>query len=305
MLANIRKPYLNVDSRSSPLTRQTSRIAEYNESDLSWASNRHLTNEERDQIDLQTRVILTRCADRIKAMEALEQRELLSRVSSARILLMLNFRLFRTRWTHCKENQSFNTPFTCTPSSGRIDRIIRFYCCASFERNMVFKQEDYKGQPGATRHAGGTSQEAAWKVTYTWLKCSSRRAIYGYEVVLQDTYSEYRWELAGRCIVEHHCCDYRRTSELRREFFVRVANQLLIRVGRGRRWNRAYGLSNYAVWGGKREHPEKRARYLRICAAGGIKTDGHQCSSNGISYTSNKANRIDRPIVRRCYCHDF
>jgi hypothetical protein len=73
MLGNIRKPYLNVDVRSAPpLTRQASRGA----ADLgqSWAGIRFLTNEERDQIDTQARVILGRCADRVKEMEALESR---------------------------------------------------------------------------------------------------------------------------------------------------------------------------------------------------------------------------------------
>lgn len=75
MLSNVRNPYLNVDSRSSPLARQGSRNIDLNQADTPWASIRHLTNEEREQIDLQARVILTRCSSRIKEMEALEKRE--------------------------------------------------------------------------------------------------------------------------------------------------------------------------------------------------------------------------------------
>ncbi|KAF9469105.1 snare protein syntaxin 18/UFE1 [Collybia nuda] len=75
MLANIRKPYLNVDSRNVPLARQASGNLDLKGgSDLLWAEIRHLTNEERDQIDMQARVILTRCADRVKEMEAIEKR---------------------------------------------------------------------------------------------------------------------------------------------------------------------------------------------------------------------------------------
>ncbi|KAG5644074.1 hypothetical protein DXG03_009164 [Asterophora parasitica] len=74
MLANIRKPYLNVDSRSTQLGRQASRTFDLNNGDPSWTGIKHLTNEERDQIDLQARVILTRCADRVKEMEAIEKR---------------------------------------------------------------------------------------------------------------------------------------------------------------------------------------------------------------------------------------
>ena len=74
MLANIRKPYLNVDSRTTPMTRQTPRNLDFSNADPAWAGIRYLTNQERDQIDLQARVILTRCSDRVKEMEALEKR---------------------------------------------------------------------------------------------------------------------------------------------------------------------------------------------------------------------------------------
>jgi len=81
MLANIRKPYLSLDSRSTPLSRQGTRNTELGTSDQLWAGIRHLTNAERDQIDLQARVILTRCADRVKEMEALEKSAVYSTVN--------------------------------------------------------------------------------------------------------------------------------------------------------------------------------------------------------------------------------
>ncbi|KAI6035283.1 snare protein syntaxin 18/UFE1 [Pisolithus orientalis] len=74
MLALIRKPYLSVDSHSSPLGWRGPRNLNLDDLDGTWSEIRYLTNEERDQIDLQARVIFSRCADRIKAMEALEKR---------------------------------------------------------------------------------------------------------------------------------------------------------------------------------------------------------------------------------------
>lgn len=62
------------------MSRQAPRNIDFNDADPSWAGIRHLTNEERDQIDLQTRVILTRCSDRVKQMEALEKRVHFSRL---------------------------------------------------------------------------------------------------------------------------------------------------------------------------------------------------------------------------------
>ncbi len=75
MLSTIRKPYLNLDSRRVPFGRHTSRTLDFSGSDeQSWSSIRQLSNEERDQIDLQARLILSRCADRVKEMEVLEKR---------------------------------------------------------------------------------------------------------------------------------------------------------------------------------------------------------------------------------------
>ncbi|KAJ7179218.1 snare protein syntaxin 18/UFE1 [Mycena filopes] len=74
VLANIRRPYLNVDSRTGPTYRQPSQTLDLNASEQSWSAIRHLSNQDRDQIDLQARVILSRCADRVKDMEALEKR---------------------------------------------------------------------------------------------------------------------------------------------------------------------------------------------------------------------------------------
>ena len=73
MLANIRKPYLNVESHATPLTRHKSRNNDLGDASQMWAGIRHLTNAERDQIDLQSRLILTRCAERVKEMESLEK----------------------------------------------------------------------------------------------------------------------------------------------------------------------------------------------------------------------------------------
>src|SRR5271154_7216841 len=74
MLGNVRKSYLNVDSRTTTLSRQASRNMDLGSLDNSLAGIRHLTNEERDQVDMQARVILTRCARRVRQLEDLEKR---------------------------------------------------------------------------------------------------------------------------------------------------------------------------------------------------------------------------------------
>ncbi|KAL5508236.1 hypothetical protein ACEPAH_5855 [Sanghuangporus vaninii] len=74
MLSSIRRAYLAVDSSSSSILRQPARSLELDGSDQSWSSIRYLTNEERDQIDLQARIILSKCADRVKELEALDKK---------------------------------------------------------------------------------------------------------------------------------------------------------------------------------------------------------------------------------------
>ncbi|TFK55766.1 hypothetical protein OE88DRAFT_1692380 [Heliocybe sulcata] len=79
MLVAIRKPYLNVDSRQGPFggpSHASSGLDLFNldNPESSWSSIRHLSNEERDQIDLQARVVLSRCADRVKDLEEVEKR---------------------------------------------------------------------------------------------------------------------------------------------------------------------------------------------------------------------------------------
>jgi len=83
MLSSIRKPYLSVDAHVVPLARQSLHNIDLSDSSQSWSGIRHLTDEERDQIDLQARVILSRCADRVNKMEALEKRAV--RFSSLRL----------------------------------------------------------------------------------------------------------------------------------------------------------------------------------------------------------------------------
>ncbi|KAF9782963.1 snare protein syntaxin 18/UFE1 [Thelephora terrestris] len=73
MLSHIRKPYLNMDMRPHA-SRQPTRTLDLGSSEDFLLNVRYLTNEERDQIDLQARLILTKCSDRVKQMEALETR---------------------------------------------------------------------------------------------------------------------------------------------------------------------------------------------------------------------------------------
>ncbi|THH13085.1 hypothetical protein EW146_g7088 [Bondarzewia mesenterica] len=104
MLANIRRPYLDVHSRHPAASRSKASALDFSDLNQAFADIRHLTNEERDQIDLQVRVILTRCADRVKDMEALENRraELASKQANP-LLRILPVRLRHDSTTSASE----------------------------------------------------------------------------------------------------------------------------------------------------------------------------------------------------------
>ena len=73
MLKSVRRAYLDVSSESSSFGRQSPRNLDLGRTDHSWSSVRHLTNEERDQVDLQARLIISKCAERVKDMEMVEK----------------------------------------------------------------------------------------------------------------------------------------------------------------------------------------------------------------------------------------
>ncbi|KAH9017613.1 hypothetical protein EDB85DRAFT_2015353 [Lactarius pseudohatsudake] len=72
MLTAVRRAYLDVHARPPPATRQTVRALDTTGVDA-WADIKFFTNAERDQIDMQARTILARCADRVRGMESLEK----------------------------------------------------------------------------------------------------------------------------------------------------------------------------------------------------------------------------------------
>ena len=75
MLTAVRRAYLDVHARLPPATRQTVRMLDTTGMDA-WADIKFFTNAERDQIDMQARTILARCADHVRDMESLEKREI-------------------------------------------------------------------------------------------------------------------------------------------------------------------------------------------------------------------------------------
>jgi syntaxin 18 len=75
MLQSVRRPYLDVNSNATHFIRRPDSASKQLGSEQSWPRSRSLTNEERDEIDLQARTILSRCANKVKEMEALEKRK--------------------------------------------------------------------------------------------------------------------------------------------------------------------------------------------------------------------------------------
>ena len=73
MLTLIRRPYLNIDGNEYFALRQAAHALDLGGDEDALASLKYMSNQERDQMDLQAKTILSRCAERVKEMEKIER----------------------------------------------------------------------------------------------------------------------------------------------------------------------------------------------------------------------------------------
>ncbi|KAH7343673.1 hypothetical protein B0J17DRAFT_713838 [Rhizoctonia solani] len=74
LLSSVRRPYLNVDPNYHFRPAASTRNIDLNSMNSdAWTNVKSLTNAERDQLDLQANVILTKCAQRVRELEQLEK----------------------------------------------------------------------------------------------------------------------------------------------------------------------------------------------------------------------------------------
>lgn len=100
MLSTIRKSYLSVDVNPSLVRRSAPRELDFAKPDYSWSSSHSLSNEERDKVDLQARMVLLKCSERIRQLEELEKSKSITDVP---FLSVLNIH-FRTNRIHVQRN---------------------------------------------------------------------------------------------------------------------------------------------------------------------------------------------------------
>ncbi|KZT62895.1 hypothetical protein CALCODRAFT_425438 [Calocera cornea HHB12733] len=96
MLTSIRHAYLSVDSGSGFSGPSRRGKAFDVQEKQGWEGVKRLTNQERDEIDLQAKVIMKRCMDRVKALEALEAKRASSAPHKTALLRLLPTRLTST-----------------------------------------------------------------------------------------------------------------------------------------------------------------------------------------------------------------
>ncbi|CAE6464500.1 unnamed protein product [Rhizoctonia solani] len=90
LLSSVRRPYLNVDPNNHFRPAASTRNIDLNSMNSdAWANVKSLTNAERDQLDLQANVILTKCAQRVRELELLEKQHAELAASRANPLLRI------------------------------------------------------------------------------------------------------------------------------------------------------------------------------------------------------------------------
>ncbi|KAG8711160.1 hypothetical protein FRC09_020748 [Ceratobasidium sp. 395] len=106
LLASVRRPYLNVDANAQFRPPSATRNLDMNDmSSDTWAGIKSLTNAERDQLDLQANIILTKCAQRVRELEQLDKQHNELLASKANPLL----RMLPTRLTQSTETIDADT----------------------------------------------------------------------------------------------------------------------------------------------------------------------------------------------------
>ncbi len=146
MLAAVRRAYLDVHARPPPATRQVVRALDTTGVDA-WADIKFFTNAERDQIDMQARTILARCADLVRGMESLEKRECGSHTLSHTRVAELGLRSSRARRTNI---QSSLPPSSCPPFARQCHHHIRIRFGSLRRSHVVPHAAAYPSQPDAT-----------------------------------------------------------------------------------------------------------------------------------------------------------
>ncbi|KAG8734395.1 hypothetical protein FRC11_002337 [Ceratobasidium sp. 423] len=90
LLSSVRRPYLNVDPNNHFRPAANTRNIDLNSMNSdAWTNVKSLTNAERDQLDLQANVILTKCAQRVRELELLEKQHTELVASKANPLLRM------------------------------------------------------------------------------------------------------------------------------------------------------------------------------------------------------------------------
>ncbi|KAG2369902.1 hypothetical protein BDR07DRAFT_1387337 [Suillus spraguei] len=157
MLSSIRKPYLSVDAHTVPLSRHGSHAIDLSDSTKSWSGIRYLTDEERDQVDLQARVVLSRCADRVKEMETLEKRR--AELAASNVNPLTRFLPARLK----SNNSTILSDFTAAHHSSITWYLSRRLTEAS-QTQKEMQEERVKRQLERTRTLGSSAAQEAMNI---------------------------------------------------------------------------------------------------------------------------------------------
>lgn len=176
MLSHIRKPYLNVDTRPHA-SRQQTRTLDFGTSEESWSSIRWLTNEERDQIDMQARVILTKCADRVKGMEALETRTKSSLYNDQRNLKNRRLQMFLLVVRQSGDCYQPSEPAREVPSCEIVAGIgsspfIGLCCRPSYKHHLVPEPTAGRSESSTKGNAGSTGKASVGEDAHARVRSS-------------------------------------------------------------------------------------------------------------------------------------
>ncbi|PVG03615.1 hypothetical protein CPB86DRAFT_822160 [Serendipita vermifera] len=106
-LSLIKRPYLNVEANDMVSARNASTVIDITLESEKLAILKHLTSQQRDQVDLEAKMIISRCADKVRAMEQVEK----NRVELANSRTNKLLRLLPSRLTNQADSTTLASDF--------------------------------------------------------------------------------------------------------------------------------------------------------------------------------------------------
>ena len=151
VLAVIKRPYLNVEANDMVTARDSGAVVDLMADGITLGSLKRLSSQQRDQADLQAKMIITQCAERVRAMEQVEKS---SYQPQLHIKKTTDYPSRPHRTCLITDEQTLTPTTSALSTSNKLrSPVFRFSCSAQCKCDVVSQPAVGRSQPGPKRNA--------------------------------------------------------------------------------------------------------------------------------------------------------